>query len=56
MLVKKAIHLLLDRASLTRKELLTLHASGHAVTVGGKWEAVGEKSCQSRSPERLPGI
>lgn len=53
MLAEKGIQPLYDRVSSTGKEWLTLHASGHVVTVDSEWQVVGEKSCQFIM-ERVP--
>ena len=35
-----------DRAGSTDKELVTLHNSGHCLTVDSEWESVAEKTYQ----------
>jgi carboxylesterase len=44
-----------DRAGSTDKELVTLHGSGHVLTVDAEWEAVAEKTyqfIQSHQPDQ----
>jgi esterase/lipase len=51
--VQKGNQLLYDQVSSTDKELVTLHESGHVLTVDSEWEVVAEKSYQFIM-ERVP--
>jgi carboxylesterase len=50
---EKGIQLIYDQVSSTDKELVTLHESGHVLTVDSEWEVVAEKSYQFIM-ERVP--